>query len=366
MDIAFFGASLVSAYWNGAATYYRGLLRALHARGHSITFFEPKAHDRQKHRDLAAPDFARSVVYSIDDGKGLCRALCRAAEADLIVKTSGVGVVDDVLNSAVLDLQGPETRVAFWDVAAPTTLDRVQRGAQDALRTLIPAYDMIFTSGGGPPVVQTYEALGARRCVPIYHALDPETHHPSPPDARFEGTLGFLGNRLPDREGRVMEFFFEPAHALPEERFLLGGSGWKKGVPDLSNMAYLGHVSTHDHNAFNSTPRAVLNVSRRSAIRYGFCPPARIFEAAGAGACIITDAWPGLSGFLEPGRECLVAHNGEDVVAHLRALTPERAREIGQAARARLLQEHTYAHRAETVEAALYDVRAADPVEMAS
>ena len=33
LDIAFFGSSLVSAYWNGAATYYRGIIRALAERG---------------------------------------------------------------------------------------------------------------------------------------------------------------------------------------------------------------------------------------------------------------------------------------------------------------------------------------------
>lgn len=358
MDIAFFGSSLVSAYWNGAATYYRGLLRALHARGHTITFYEPDAFDRQLHRDLPDPDFAESVVYQTDDGKGVCEALCRAKDADLIVKASGVGIFDELLEGAVLDLQGPKTLVAFWDVDAPATLDRVQQDEDDPFRALIPEYDVVFTYGGGPPVVEAYEALGARRCVPVYNALDPDTHHPAPPDPRYEGTLGFLGNRLPDREQRVYTFFFEPARALPEERFLLGGSGWEGGVPNLPNVTYLGHVYTPDHNAFNSTPTAVLNINRASMARYGYSPPTRIFEAAGAGACLITDAWDGIERFLKPGVECLVAHSGEDVVDHLRALTPERAAAIGARARARLLREHTYTDRAATVEAALSTVRA--------
>jgi spore maturation protein CgeB len=66
MNIAFFGSSLVSAYWNGAATYYRGLLKALHARGHRITFYEPDAYSRQQHRDIPDPPWARDVVYSAD------------------------------------------------------------------------------------------------------------------------------------------------------------------------------------------------------------------------------------------------------------------------------------------------------------
>lgn len=358
MDIAFFGSSLVSAYWNGAATYYRGLLRALHERGHTITFFEPDAFDRQLHRDLPDPEFARSVVYAADDGESVRQTLCQAMGADLVVKASGVGMLDELLQGAVLDLQGPDTLVAYWDVDAPATLDRLKHNHDDAFRALIPEYDVIFTCGGGPPVVRAYEALGARRCVPVYNALDPTTHHPAEPDPRFAGALGFLGNRLADRERRVAEFFFEPARALPAERFLIGGSGWAQGVPALPNVAHLGHVYTGDHNAFNSTPRALLNVNRESMARYGYSPSARVFEAAGAGACLITDYWVGIGRFLEPGRECLVARSGAEVVAHLRALTPERAREIGRAARARLLREHTYAHRAGTVEAALESVRA--------
>ena len=60
MKIAFYGSSIVSAYWNGAATYYRGLLKALARKGYDITFFEPDVFDRQKHRDIGSPDCARS------------------------------------------------------------------------------------------------------------------------------------------------------------------------------------------------------------------------------------------------------------------------------------------------------------------
>jgi len=116
---------------------------------------------------------------------------------------------------------------------------------------------------------------------------------------------------------------------------------------------YLGHVYTHEHNAFNATPLAVLNVNRGSMARYGFSPPTRVFEAAGAGACLITDQWEGIEQFLEPEREVLVAANGDEVAEHLQRLTPQRAREIGRAAYSRVLNEHTYAHRADELEKVL-------------
>jgi spore maturation protein CgeB len=181
--------------------------------------------------------------------------------------------------------------------------------------------------------------------VPIYNALDPATHFPVAPQPRFQGTLGFLGNRLPDREARVERFFFEAASRLPDSTFVLGGSGWAdRRVP--ANVRYVGHVYTRDHNAFNGSAIAVLNISRDSMARYGFSPATRVFEAAGAGACLITDKWDGIEMFLEPDREVLVARDGGEVAAHLGDLDTVRAARIGRAARRRILAEHTYALRA--------------------
>lgn len=351
MKIAFFGSSLVSAYWNGAATYYRGVIRALHARGHRVTFYEPDAFERQQHRDLPDPEWAEVVVYSAEGTAELERCLEAASEADVVIKASGVGVFDSLLEAAVLHLQGPETIVAFWDVDAPATLERVQSEIADPFHALIPQYDLVLTYGGGPPVVAAYSALGAARCVPIYNAVDPDTHHPVPPEPQFSGSLAFLGNRLPDREQRVFDFFFHAVRRLPNESFLLGGSGWDAGVDLPANVRRLGHVFTRDHNALNCTPRAVLNISRESMARFGYSPATRVFEAAGAGACLITDAWEGLDWFLEPDVEVLVAENGDQVAEHLQRLTPQRAEQIGRAALRRVLAEHTYEHRAREVEA---------------
>ncbi len=351
MKIAFYGSSLVSAYWNGAATYYRGIIKALYRRGHTTTFFEPDAYDRQAHRDIPDPAWATVRVYAASE-QGVAQALEEGVYADLIVKASGVGVFDSLLEAAVLGLQSQARRVVFWDVDAPATLERLRADPGDPFHALIPRYDLILTYGGGDPVVQGYRAAGARRCVPIYNALDPETHHPVPADPRFTSDLSFLGNRLPDREARVEEFFLRAAALAPATRFLLGGNGWAD-KPMPANVHYIGHVYTADHNALNCSARAVLNIARESMAAYGYSPATRVFEAAGAGACLISDAWQGLETFLEPETEVLVAHNGAEVAALVDALTPDRARRIGQAALRRVLASHTYAHRAAQFEAIL-------------
>src|ERR1700710_1459586 len=145
MRIGFFGSSLVSAYWNGAATYYRGIIRALAERGHCVTFYESDAYDRQKHRDIPDPAWAEVVGYSSANTDELQRCLDEAADADLIIKASGNGVFDEFLDHAVADLKRPGNLVAFWDVDAPATLDRLHGNPLDPFHPLILQYDLILT-----------------------------------------------------------------------------------------------------------------------------------------------------------------------------------------------------------------------------
>jgi spore maturation protein CgeB len=347
---AFFGSSLVSAYWNGACTYYRGLIRALHERGHQVTFYEPRAYERQEHRDIPDPDWARVVIYEPSDAPAVRAVVDSARDCDVIVKTSGVGVYDDVLEAAVA-ARGDALRI-FWDVDAPATLSAMEAGSLTSLRELVPSYDMVLTYGGGDPVVQRYRDLGARMCEPVYNALDPDTHHPVAPRPELACDLAFLANRLPDREQRVRELFFGAVRRAPRQRFLLGGNGWADQVVE-ANVRYVGHVAPGEHNAVNCSARAVLNVTRESMVANGFSPPTRVFEVAGAGACLITDGWEGIEEFLIPGVEVLVADDGAEVAALVEDLDPARARMIGAAARERVLAEHTYARRAAQVEAIL-------------
>ncbi|MDR6758653.1 spore maturation protein CgeB [Mycoplana sp. BE70] len=348
MKIAFYGSSLLSAYWNGAATYYRGLLRALAARGHAITFYEPDVFDRQDNRDIDPPDWCCVAVYP-GTVPALKVAAAEAAAADVVVKASGVGFEDDLLLKCLIAAARPGALKLFWDVDAPATLAAVRADPANPLRRALPGLDAVLTYGGGEPVIEAYREVGAKLCVPIYNALDPETHRPVPPKPQFAADLTFLGNRLPDREARVDTFFLQPARRLYRRRFLLGGSGWQdKSMPP--NVRYLGHVPTRDHNALNTSPLAVLNISRQDMAKIGFSPATRVFEAAGAGACLITDAWEGIERFLEPGKEVLVARDGHDVEEILSQLTPERAAEIGAAALQHVLRHHTYEQRAAEVD----------------
>jgi spore maturation protein CgeB len=315
--------------------------------GHEVTFAEPDIYNRQQNRDCSEIDYATVRVY--ETPRELHKMLSEACDSDLIIKHSGVGADDGLLEAEVLRCGSDASRVAFWDVDAPATLARVGQNRRDPFRELIPKYDFVFTYGGGDPVVEQYTALGAQNCIPIYNALDPDTHHPVAPDQKFECDLAFVGNRLPDREARVEQFFLAAAERAPEFNFLLGGEGWgSRSLP--ANVRWIGHVGTGLHNVINCSARMVLNINRELMARTGFSPPTRVFEAAGAAACLITDAWTGVEHFFEPGREILVAHGADEIVSYLREISPADAHGIGSAMHRRALRDHVYESRAKLVD----------------
>lgn len=346
MKIFAFGSSITSSYWNGAATYYRGIYRQLAALGHEITFAEPDAYGRQQMRDAGDYSYIRSLVYPTP--AGLRAVLDEAQSADLVIKHSGVGADDELLEAEIALNSAPGVLRVFWDVDAPATLARVEENHSDPFRRLIQEYDLILTYGGGPPVVNDYLRLGAANCYPIYNALDPESHYPVAPDPDLACDLLLVANRLPDRERRVEDFFLTAARLAPDLRFILGGEGWgSKLLPE--NVRWIGHIGTNDHNPVNCSAGMVLNLNRDSMANVGFSPPTRIFEAAGAGCCLITDAWQGIETFFRPGHEILIASSASEIVRLLREVPERQAKEIGEAMRERARRDHTYSQRAAQV-----------------
>lgn len=351
MKIFVFGSSIVSSYWNGAATYYRGIYKYLARRGHQITFAEPDAYGRQQHRDPGDYSYVHSVVYQ--PGTDIDALVQRASEAHVVVKHSGIGVDDQRLERMVAELAS-QTACFFWDVDSPATLARMRGDTNDAFRQDVPRYDAILSYGGGPASRDGYLEFGAKSYYAIYNGLDPDTHYPVDADPTLRCDVAFLGNRLPDREKRVEEIFLRAAELAPDKSFLLGGEGWgDKPMP--KNVRWIGHVPTGDHNRVNCSAGMVMNINRNSMAVSGFSPPTRIFEVAGAGACMLCDDWPGIDECFEPGKEILVVRTAEDVVDALHRYSEADRGRIGHAFRERALRDHAYAQRAAQAEAAFLE-----------
>lgn len=340
-----FGLSISSSWGSGHAVPFRGLCAELAARGWHITFFERDVEWYRSNRDLTTPGYCDLRFY--DDWR-VAREAVAAADAVIVGSYvhDGAAIVD-----AVLDAGRP---LLLYDIDTPITLTALHAaGRTDYLRAdQIPRLDVYFSFTGGPALVELRDAWGARRAEALYCAVDPRLYHPAPVEPRFACLLGYMGTYAADRQPRLEALLIETARRHPDQRFLIAGAQYPP-MELPSNVEHEIHLYPREHAAFYSSNVATLNLTRDAMRRYGWSPASRLFEAAACGACIISDTWPGLDEVLEPGTEVLLADTRPAVEAHLEALTPARRAAIGEAARRRVLAEHTFSHRAAQVEAAL-------------
>jgi len=350
MRFAFFGASLVSGYGNSAAEYCRGLLRALAERGHRVRFYEPLLPERLARRDVLDPSWAEIVRYTAD-GEGLEAAIEHAADADVLVKCSDVGLFDELLDAAIPQVIVPPAIAIYWDMNPARTLAQLA-DPRRPLRAQLPWYNAVLTRYGGDPAIEAWERCGARVCFPVYPGIDPESDVPAAPDPEYAAHYTLLAERADADAVQVRRGFLDVAATLPGRRFVLGGSGWDDTAMP-ANVDYAGHVYAAERRLYFCSAGAVCNLTPPRTAALGYAPGPSLIEAAGVGACVISDTWDGLEAFLEPEREVLIANDVMQVIEQLSALTAERAAAIGRRARGRCLAEHTYERRAIELEALL-------------
>jgi spore maturation protein CgeB len=350
MKLTVFGLSVSSSWGNGHATLWRGLIRALAARGWTVTFFERDLSYYARHRDLDRIDGGRLVLYP-DFDSIRTDALREIADADVAMVTSycpdGIAATELVLAA------GTAIRV-FYDLDTPVTLARIRSG--EATEYIGPAglagFDLVLSYTGGAALHELATVLGARRTAPLYGHVDPEVHRPGSPQPAFAGDLSYLGTFAADRQAAVEQFLVDPARRRPDLRFVIGGAQYPQDFPWTDNILFVRHLPPADHPAFYASSRLTLNVTRKAMAEFGWCPSGRLFEAAACGSAILSDIWPGLGDFFEVGREVLGVQSTDDVLAAL-DLTDAEIQRIGRAARERVLSDHTSERRARDFEAAL-------------
>jgi spore maturation protein CgeB len=343
-----FGLSISSSWGNGHAPTYRGLLRALADRGWSITFFERDVEWYRSNRDLPNPDFCDLRLY--EDWPAACADASEAVDqADDVLVGS---LVHDA--AAITDwLASRDRPLFFYDIDTPITLDHLKRtGQTEYLRgDQVQLFETYFSFAGGPALRELETSWGARHAEALYCGVDVQVYRPVPTDPRYTCLLSYLGTYAADRQPAVIDMLFAPARARPRDTFFLAGAQY----PPMQlppNVVHQIHVYPRDHAALYCSSSATLNLTRQPMRQYGWAPSTRLFEAAASGACIITDTWPGLDVLFEPGREVLLADTCTEVLRHLDGLSEARRAAVGQAARERVLREHTYEQRALQVEIA--------------
>lgn len=350
MKLVVFGLAISSSWGNGHATLWRGLVKALARRGWRVVFFEKNVSWYADARDYHALPGGELVLY--DDFEAI-RASARqhVAEADVAMVTSFCP--DGIAAGALIADAAPGRRV-FYDLDTPVTIAKLDAG--ETLPWIGPRgladYDLALSYTGGPALDALVGRLGAPAAAPLYGHVDPDVHRPASPDPAFAGTLSYLGTFAADRQAALETLMIDAARARPSDRFVIAGAQYPADFPWTDNIFFVRHLPPDAHPAFYAASGLTLNITREAMARSGWCPSGRLFEAAACGAVVLSDTWPGLDAFFEPGRDILIARTTDDTLSALDLSGAERAR-IAEAARARVLAEHTSDHRAVTLEAIL-------------
>jgi spore maturation protein CgeB len=355
MKIVVFGLTISSSWGNGHATLWRGLCRALAARGHRLVFYEQDVPYYAGNRDLLEVPGGELVLYS-DWQEVRRRAASDVRDADVAMVTS---YCPDGIAATELVLDAERAARVFYDLDTPVTLSRLSRGETTTYigpRGLAD-FDLVLSYTGGAALDRLTADLGARRVVPLYGHVDPDVHKPVEAVPRFVSDLSYLGTYAEDRQTVLETLFIEPSRRRPERRFLIGGAQYPQDFPWTDNIFFVRHLPPPEHPAFYASSRLTLNVTRQAMAEMGWCPSGRLFEAAACGAPILSDWWDGLDAFFEPSRDILVGRTSEDAVAAL-DLTDAELKRIAANARERVLAEHTSAQRALDFEAAIETARA--------
>lgn len=366
MKLVIFGLTVSSSWGNGHATLWRGLCRALAARGHEVVFFERDVPYYAEHRDLRAlPGGGELLLYpSWEDALPAARRHLEDADVGMVTSYCPDGVAASEL------LLGSRAGVrVFYDMDTPVTLQALERG--ETVPYLPPwglgDFDLVLSFTGGAALRELRTRLGARRAVPLYGSVDPEVHRRVPTREVFRADLSYLGTYAADRQAALEALFIEPSRRCPGQRFLIGGALYPADFPWTDNVFFVRHVAPGDHPAFYSSCRMTLNVTRAAMAAMGHCPSGRLFEAAACGTPILSDDWTGLDEFFSPGEEILVARTTEDALRALR-LPDGELDALARRARERALDEHNADRRARDLEQALaaaYGARGAFGVDEA-
>ena len=353
LRIVILGLSITSSWGNGHATTYRSLMRALCRRGHEVLFLECDKPWYREHRDLRDPSFGNVRLY---ENVGQLRRLWlgELRDADLVILGS---YVPDGIAIAELVCKVARGIVAFYDIDTPVTLAALAAGQCDYLNTtVVPAFDLYLSFTGGPALRLLERRYGARAARALYCSVDPGEHRPVAAEPRW--ALGYLGTYSADRQPTLDRLLCEPARDWPEGRFAVVGPLYPAELVWPTNVERIEHVGPDRHGWFYGCQRFTLNVTRADMVRLGYSPSVRLFEAAACGVPVISDWWPGLPTIFEPGREILIAHDGDEVLRIVRDMPEAERTRIAGAARARVLARHTAEHRAAELEGYVAEIAA--------
>lgn len=235
--------------------------------------------------------------------------------------------------------------VLYYDGDVPASLPSM-RGFDSGFRiyqgaNLREYAAFISNSEGGGKMLS---ALGAQQVHTLYYGVDPDLFAPIDVPGQ-DIDLFFYGHGREYRDHWIDAMIAQPARAMPEARFAVRGT--KLG--DLGRVELLPYLSFSKLREYACRSRINLCITRAAHASVFASSSSRPFELASMGACIVSNPYLGIETWFEPGREVFIVGTAEEAIDRYRYLLSHdtERRAAGQAARERVLKQHTHRHRAQ-------------------
>lgn len=334
----FLGWSITATWGNAHAPIYRTLLRALVARGHHVLFLERLNEQFASVRDLPAACGEVQFYGSVQDLRARFTRDIRTAHCVVVGSSVAEGIEESnqIANWVLDTARGVR---AFYDFDPAATMASIE-----ALS--IADFDLYLSLTGGSQLTQMAAELNRTYVRALHCSFDPAWH--TPMDATKQWELGYVASDTPEERPIIERYLLEVARRIPHGRFVVAGSICDDNRQWPSNVRRIAPVMNTHQRGFYAQQRFALNLTPPTA--RAVAPHSRLFQAAACGTPIITDHWPGLDQFFEPGAEVLIAESPDDVVRHLCEVPDAVRKTLSARARRRLLRAHTPSHRARALE----------------
>ncbi len=350
MKIALFYHSLVSDWNHGNAHFLRGVAAALIQDGHAVTVYEPVGAwsvenlVAEQGRGPLAEFRARYPLLTSQEYDPVTLDLDQAlGGVDLVV-------VHEWNNPAFVARVGQHRaradgyRLLFHDTHHRAVTAPEQMRAYDLSR-----YDGVLAYGN--VLRDLYLQRGwTQRAWTWHEAADTSVFYPRTSQEK-EGDLVWIGNwGDEERSAELREFLVDPVAVLGL-RATIHGVRYPEGTLALLRTAGIRHggwVANYHAPEIFARYRVTVHVPRRPYVEaLPGIPTIRPFEALACGIPLVSSPWDDVEGLFTPGRDFLLARNGQEMGRHLRALLADKqmARELAEHGLATIRARHTCAHR---------------------
>lgn len=358
MRIAWFTHSLVSDWNHGNAHFLRGVLAELIARGHECIAWEPEDGWSRANLRATAPgaeaDFARRFP--------MLRWDTYAGEDDLERALDGVDlvIVHEWTAPEIVSSIGRYRRKRAFTLLFHDTHHRAVSAPEEMEQFDLSAYDGVLAFGEA--LSEVYRARGWGRRVWTWHeAADTRLFHPLP-GVEPEGDIVWIGNwGDEERSAELDEFLISPARRAGASLNIHGVRYPQEALTRLAEAGarYHGWVANADVPQMFARHRMTMHVPRRWYVTsLPGVPTIRVFEALACGTPLISAPWEDAEGLFRPGHDFLIARNGAEAEAHIRALSHDadlRA-ELAANGLACIRARHGCAHRVDELFAILTEL----------